>query len=282
MKAPVTVEPSQHACLCGSGNPLVRSGHRLSCSCGSFWDVERGVGEYAYDDDYPELRNHFDPRIGRLKVLTMLRWLDACDLKLNDLSVCEVGFGGGFCLAEINSRSKHAVGIEATSATITHAVQLGIPPKALLSFDALPDQLSEKVDLWIFQDSFEHLPNPGSFIDWALRNSTPTAMMMIVCPLAGCLSERLMGRWWLHRVPDHPFHWSFSGMSRFFGDRGVVAVRRFYPWKLISIDTIVRHLMVLDALSARTGIATRVSGVTNSVSFPFNLGEMGLLLQRAP
>jgi hypothetical protein len=104
--------------------------------------------------------------------------------------------------------------------------------------------------------------------------------MMIVCPLAGSLSEQLTGRWWLHRVPDHPFHWSLNGISRFFRDRGVVVVRRFYPWKLISFDTIIRHLMVLDALNARTGIAGRVSAATNSFSFPFNAGEMGLLLQR--
>jgi hypothetical protein len=212
----------------------------------------------------------------------MLRWLDACGIKLENVSACEVGFGGGFCLAEVNLRSKHAVGIEATSATIKHAEQLGIPASRLFSFDALPDYLSEKVGLWIFQDSFEHLPDPASFIDWALRNSTPAAMMMIVCPLAGSWSERLMGQWWPHRVPDHPFHWSFNGISRFFREREFVAVRRFYPWKLISIDTIVRHLMVLDALPTRTSFAGRASAATQRLWFPFNFGEMGLLLQRVP
>ena len=282
MEAPQAIELSKRMCLCGSASPLVRCGHRLTCSCGSFWDVERDLGAYAYDDTYPELRNHFDPRVGRLKVLTMLRWLDACGLKLENLSVCEVGFGGGYCLAEINLRSKHAVGIETTSASIKHAEKLGIPTSRLFSFDALPYHLSEEVDLWIFQDSFEHLPDPASFIDWALRNSALNAMVIIVCPLAGSWSERLMGRWWPHRVPDHPFHWSSSGISRFFRERGLVVVRRFYPWKLISLDTIVRHLMVLDAIPTRTSIAGRMSAATQGLSFPFNFGEMGLLLRRAP
>ena len=174
------------------------------------------------------------------------------------------------------------MGIEATSATIKHAEELGVPAGRLFSFDALPHDFSEKVGLWIFQDSFEHIPDPASFVKWAVRNSTPDAMMIIVCPLAGSWSERVMGRWWPHRVPDHPFHWSYSGISRFFKEKGLFVVRRFYPWKLISPDTIVRHLAVLDALPTRTSIAGRVSAATQGLSFPFNFGELGILLQRAP
>ena len=81
--------------------------------------------------------------------------------------------------------------------------------------DELPARLDDPVDLWLFQDSFEHIPDPAAFVAWMTASSAPNAEILLVAPRADSLSRRMMGRWWPHKLPDHQFHWSRAGLVAF-------------------------------------------------------------------
>jgi len=259
---------------------MVSQSHRLSCpDCGSFLDIPFLSG-WDYGDDYPSKRNHFDRTIGELKTRTMMGWLRRAGL--NDLSgmvVCEVGFGGGFCLRRLQSLARKAYGVEIVESSIDHAQTLGIPQDRLVHFETLPQILPDLVDLWIFQDSLEHIPDPGVFVDWAIANSTTEALMMVVAPRAGSWSDRVFGRLWPHRVPEHRFHWSIQGLTRFFAVRNFALTISFYPWKYISMDVVVRHISIMVNFKIHN-LFDYTSGLLSKASLKFNIGEFGLIFKR--
>jgi hypothetical protein len=84
--------------LCGHGlNAIPKIGKTTArCSvCGSFWDLTALRSDFKYDASYPVIRGHNSETVGRLKVRSLERWLDALHLELAGLRVCELGFGGG-------------------------------------------------------------------------------------------------------------------------------------------------------------------------------------------
>lgn len=264
------------SCLCGAAAPLHVRGHRALCPiCGSFFDAEHAVGTLRYDADYSRDRNHFDPVLGRLKRRSLDRWLDRTGLAvgLAGWRVCEVGFGGAACLVDMHRRAAATYGIEANAANLAHAQRLGIPAARLFAADSLPARLPDPMDLWLFQDSFEHIPDPAAFVRWVRDSSAPGARVLLVAPLAGSLSERLAGRWWPHRVPDHHFHWSKVGLATLWGVHGFTVDRQFFPWKDVSAEMLIRHFGVL----CRRNLP--VPAVAARWSVPFNFGEIGVVLR---
>jgi hypothetical protein len=239
------------------------------------------LSAWVYGDDYPTSRNHFDETMGELKTRTMMEWLRRAGL--NDLSrmvICEVGFAGGFCLRRLHTIARKAYGVEIVESDIAHAHALGIPRDRLLHFERLPEILPDPVNLWIFQDSFEHIPSPGVFVDWAITNSTTEARMIIVAPCAGSWSDRVLGRFWLHRVPEHRFHWSIQGMTRFFAARNFVVTTSFYPWKYISMDLVLRHISIFGNIKIYSFLDYISGSPLSKVTFKFNIGEFGLVFKR--
>ena len=241
--------------------------------CGSFWDLESYVAVPVYDEEYPLKRGHFDPTVGTLKVRTLARWLGRSGAKVEGRVSCEVGFGGGSCLSFLASRARKVYGIEANPAAIEHARRQAINAE-LLTSDALPPRLTEPVDLWLFQDAFEHIPDPATFTDWLAANSSATAEILLVAPRADSFSQRLMGRWWLHKLPDHQFHWSRRGLLEFMRRRGFEVRTEFSPVKMVSPGMALAHLA--HKLGARTGSG----GAGAAFAIPFNVGELGVLLSR--
>jgi SAM-dependent methyltransferase len=249
---------------------------RVVCGvCGSFWDVESRAAQVAYDARYPAERGHFDPRVGKLKVRTLRRWLQAAHVQLDGKHVCEVGFGGGSCLPFLAARASRVLGIEANAATIAHARASGIAADLML-VDSLPAKLDAPVDVWLFQDAFEHIPDPGPFVEWIGANSSPNAEILVVAPRADSWSQPLMGRMWLHKLPDHLFHWSKAGLIEFMANRGFVIRAAFFPLKFVSPPMAVAHALHKAGLSH--GRRTWMSGAALAV--PFNFGEMGLVFRR--
>src|SRR6476646_7322444 len=106
--------------LCEHAPPAtrVRGTRAVGETCGSFWDLDSLNASVVYDASYPEARGHFDPRVGALKARTLRRWLDAARIDLRGKRVCDVGFGGGSCLALVASEAKRAIGIEANTSAI--------------------------------------------------------------------------------------------------------------------------------------------------------------------
>jgi hypothetical protein len=263
--------------LCG--HPLsaaTRRSFRLVCGiCGSFWDLESRANEVAYDADYPAARGHFDPRIGALKVRSLERWLANTGVSLRSKHICEVGFGGGSCLPFLSREARKVSGIEANASAIDQ-VRAGGSTAELLLVETLPARLPEPVDLWLFQDSFEHIPDPAPFVDWMVANSAEQAEILIVLPRADSLSQRLMGRFWPHKLPDHQFHWSRPGLIEFMARRGFAVRVQFFPIKYASPQMVLGHF--LHKLGVPERIRARLAG--SRFAFPINFGETGLLLRR--
>jgi hypothetical protein len=263
--------------LCGhESRSFVRRGHRLVCpSCSSYWDAEQPSRPVRYDGSYASARSHFDPIVGAQKIRSLDRWLTETGIDCSGRTVCEVGFGGAHCLRSLHGRSERAFGIEVSPEHLEQAVGLGLPSDRLWLFDGLPRRLPEAVDLWIFQDSFEHLPDPGSFLSWMTESSSPGAQVLLVAPEAGCLSDRLLGRWWPHRLPDHSFHWSKKGIEQVFRGQGFLLTGDFFPWKHVSAWSVVSHLA--HKLGVRPpSFSTKLA----SVPLLFNVGEMGLVFRK--
>lgn len=253
----------------------MRKDRRAICGeCQSFWDLDSLQQSFTYDEQYPERRHHFNDTVGMQKVRTLRHWLKRVAVDLRNLVVCEVGFGGAHCLVHLTNESKIAFGIEAMDANITHAQELGLSGGNLFLAQALPDKLPRPVDLWIFQDSFEHIPDPGPFVTWMLASSAARAGIFLVAPCANSVSQILMGDLWPHRLPDHQFHWSQKGLKQFLSKRQFFPVVEFFPLKFISFRT------VLDHIAHKLGRSPSQSRIAERLVFPFNFGEMGFLFER--
>jgi hypothetical protein len=262
---------------CGHGAAGLRAeGYRLRCvECGSFFDRDALLREFHYDAAYPAERGHFDPAVGALKVRSLEHWLRASGLDPSGRVVCEVGFGGGQCLRFLAERAACAFGIEAVEANLAHARELGLAN--VLAFEQCHAPLPRPVELWLFLDSFEHLPDPERFLTWLAGCSAPRADVLVVAPEAGSRSERWLGTLWPHRLPDHRFHWSRRGLEERFATHGFRTVARFRPTKSVSAAMVAAHLAHrFPALRPLARVARPLAGLRVA----FNLGEMGLVLRR--
>jgi hypothetical protein len=255
-----------------------RAGNRVVCGvCGSFWDLDSVANRVEYDESYPEKRGHFDPGVGNLKVRSLRRWLSKSGLKLDGLHVCEVGFGGGSCLPLLAASAAKVTGLEANPETIRRVRETGITADLLL-VQSLPERLERPVDLWLFQDSFEHIPDPGAFTDWMVGSSSPTAEILMVLPRGDSLSQRVLGRMWPHKLPDHEFHWTRNGLVEFMLRRGFLLSREFFPVKYASPQMVLAHFL------HKAGAFAQVRAWMGSakLAVPINFGEMGLRFSRVP
>jgi len=227
---------------------------------------------YRYDDSYPVQRGHFEEKIGRLKTKTLRRWLTKTGTEVLGRTVCEVGFGSGFCLRELRQEAASVYGIEAVQANIDNAAGLGLSEDHLMLAGRLRE-LPDKVDVWLFQDSFEHIEDSGSFMEWLVRNSSSSAKLLMVLPRADCASRYASGRLWPHRLADHRFHWSKRGLVEFMAARSFHLAVCFSPFKYVSVGMILNHL------SIKFGVAMpRYIG--RDLPFLFNIGEMGMVFRR--
>ena len=216
----------------------------LSCpECGTRVRSEQSPADH-YNNDYPAARGHHDPAVGRCKVRTLERWLEELRIRVAGRVVCEIGFGGAACLAALQARGATVFGLEPVAANRPHAQTLGIPSVNIFDVDPLP-ALPRKVDLWLMQDSFEHVPNPNEFARWMASESAPGARALLVAPDAESVSRKLMGPFWLHQVPDHYVHYTSAGIIAIFSRAGFHFARTFRPVKLISLAMIWNHLRLL-------------------------------------
>lgn len=267
ISAPLCEHPSQD---------IVRRSFRAVCgACGSYWDLDSCATEPVYDERYPAQRGHYDPRVGALKVRTLQRWVRQGRLGLAGKTVCEVGFGGGSCLSFLAERAARVIGLEANPSAIER-VRLAVDGVELLSTEARPDRLDRLVDVWIFQDSFEHIPDPTAFAMWMAHNSSAAAEILIVLPRGDSLSQRLMGKLWPHKLPDHQFHWSRAGLVEFFAKRGFEQRAEFFPLKFVSPQMVITHF--LHKAGAPLAMQKWLGGA--AFALPLNFGEMGFVFRR--
>jgi hypothetical protein len=175
-------------------------------------------------------------------------------------------------------QARNAAGIESVPENLDHAESLGLRREFLYRDDTLPPSLPIKVDFWVFLDSFEHIGDPAGFLAWLTENSGDSARVLLVAPDAGSLSARLMGRYWPHRLPDHPFHWTRKGLTDLFDRHGFRLVRSFYPWKYVSLGMILSHAGLMFFGGKRKG--PKGGKTFGQMSIRLNAGKMGLVLQK--
>ncbi|OGR56382.1 MAG: hypothetical protein A3I11_04220 [Elusimicrobia bacterium RIFCSPLOWO2_02_FULL_39_32] len=209
----------------------------------------------------------------------MKKWLNATDLskKINGMVICEVGFGGAHCLNHLNKCTELVFGIEVINLNIKHAIFNGFPKKNLYLFDDLPQTFPRKIDLWLFQDSFEHITEPNEFLKWLENNSSERSKILLVAPQADSLSQKIMQKFWIHKTPDHFFHWSYKGICSLFSQFGFTPIRKFFPLKYINIPMILAHISIIFGLKLPAILCEKT---IPNISFPFNLGEMGILFEK--
>ena len=266
--------------LCAHTGGSYRKGHRLICGqCKSFYDLDFIKQEYSYTDSYAEQRSHCNNgEIGDLKIKTMIVWLRTSHLleNIGNMNVCEVGFGGGICLEYLHRITKGAWGIEITKSTLENAISLGIPRHNLYSYADLPKKLPQEIDLWLFQDSFEHIvKNLYPFLQWIMNNSSSHAQILLVAPQAWLLSRIIMGRYWLHQTPFHLFHWSYEGLCEMFKIFNFHSTMKFFPVKYINLSMVLVHLSIKFKFSRKVN-----EKIIPRISFPFNFGEMGIVFEK--
>lgn len=265
--------------LCPHGNQYTKKKTDIiQCnSCDSFWDLKTIRNKDSYDSDYPTTRSHLDSDIGKLKQQTLAHFLKISKTSVRDKCVCEVGFGGGQTLSLLDSYGASIImGIEAIKSNIENAVNLGIPKGGLFQYEMLPAELPHKVDLWIFLDSFEHLPSPWDFMKWLLKNTSAKGQLLLVAPRADSISAKLMGGFWPHRIPDHRFHWSSKGIDDFCLEFGFSLKTNFYPAKAVSSKMLFTHLFVKTQNKIFRGLAKW----TPLMQLKFNVGQMGKVFER--
>ena len=273
--------------LCGHGRPggtLRRRGRSAVCRvCGSFWDLDSLAAEVRYDAAYCASRLHADERTGELKFRSVARWLAAQRIDVRDLRVCEVGFGGGYVLRGLARRGAVVCGIEASPAARESARALGLAAERLHAAEKLPAQLEPAVDLCLFLDSFEHLPEPAAFLAWMARSNGHGARALLVAPDAASRSARWLGRAWPHKLPDHRFHWSRHGLCELWERAGWELRSAFAPTKLVSPAMLLAHaLLKLGVVEAAAQGALARATPLQRLALPFNIGELGLVFQRKP
>lgn len=268
--------PSAH---CGHKTTFIKNGHRLSCSdCFSFFDIDYAEKKFTYESSYATNRNHFSNHIGNAKIRTLWYWLRRCNLVADVIksNICEVGFGGGQCLLALFKKNINCCGIEITQSTIDHAVKMGISSDNLFLVNNL-DSFDKKIDLWIFQDSFEHLDEPNEFMTWLKQNTSKNGKILIVAPEAHSLSDRVMGKNWPHKLPDHRWHWSKRGIVSIMQQHGFQVDCKFYPIKWVSILTLINHLCLLLGIpQLRRNI---FYDWIEKIHIPFNFGQFGFVFK---
>lgn len=262
--------------LCGHQSSKIKSLlKKQECTeCQSFYDLVAVHSNFKYDASYPELRGHNNQSIGELKIKTLKHWLNITSCNISNLNVCEVGFGAGYTLHYIRTHAKNTYGVEAIAENIQNAVTLGVPAQNIFSAYNLPTKLPVSIDLWIYQDSFEHIPDPNEHLKWVASNSSESAFVLLVLPEAGSTSEKVMGTTWPHRTMDHIFHFSRKGLQNIFKRHGFILENSFYPSKYLGMYTIFFHLF------HKFGLKITPPEFMQNKYLRFNLGEQGLLFKK--
>jgi hypothetical protein len=94
---------------------------------------------------------------------------------------------------------------------------------------------------------------------------------MLILPRGDSFSRRVMGKYWIHNIPEHWIHYSQKGLIKLWGEYGWKPIQTFYPLKTINLSTVSNHLKIMKLPHLK---------ISNSFSFPFNFGEMGLVFKK--
>lgn len=226
---------------------------------------------FAYDDAYPEQRSHFDDAVARCKQRTLAYWVRRTGVALPGRRVLEVGFGSGATLAWLQGQGASVWGQEPVAANRASAVRLGIPAGNLGA--DLGAFAGQQFGLLLYLDAFEHILDPADHLRAVSGLTAPGSKALVVLPVAGSLSRRVLGRAWPHDVRDHWVFHSDAGLAALWGQAGWRVAQRFYPWKCLSLLTVAQHWR------HKTGLPLPAGPLAHARVW-LNFGERGFLFER--
>ena len=247
--------------------------------CGSFYDNKYKDNNFVYDDSYPEKRSHFDKNVLKNKIKSARNFISKLDISLEGKNVLEVGFGSGDTLPIYKELGAITFGLEAVKINVENAVKLGIDRKNLFLVEELPEEFPVKIDVFVFFDSFEHIPDQYKFVEWMRKNSASGAQILLIAPKADSLSQKIMWPFWAHRIPDHQFHWSEPGLIDLFKGYSFAKIKSFLPLKSVTVRTLVIHVGMIFQIKSAPALLVKIFNPILNISLWFNIGEHGLIFK---
>jgi SAM-dependent methyltransferase len=204
---------SSNCTVCGRANLRYRHDWLYRCSACGFRsssldilindsEIDEGKREFALHD---LRRENFE---------TVLDWLEEAGLKRSD-RILEVGCGHGWFLAAAKARGYRSVGIEPDKHIATIALAKGFPVKVGYFPDVV--EPGEEFDAIVFNDVFEHLPDPLAALKSVRSCLTPSGIVAINLPVATGIfyrSAELFDRFGSHGPLERMWQLSFPSPHR--------------------------------------------------------------------
>jgi SAM-dependent methyltransferase len=168
--------------VCGKANEPYRYEWLFRCkSCGflsSVLEPRMNSSEVQIDE---QKREHALHNLRQRNFETILDWLAETGLK-RSARILDVGCGYGWFLAAAGFRGYEALGIEPDITVAEMAQANGVRVRAGYFPDAI--QAGETFDAIVFNDVFEHLPDPASALIHVGKCLGPEGVVLINLPLA--------------------------------------------------------------------------------------------------
>ncbi|MCX5768975.1 MAG: methyltransferase domain-containing protein [Candidatus Hydrogenedentes bacterium] len=262
---------------CGSlpTGPMRRRGGGLynHCpACATQWRPE-GATFHNYNSDYFHNRAHndTDSSVSRAKLQTFRRFWRTITSTEPSGPILEIGCSAGLALRAGLEAGLDVYGFDVTKDILPLVQANGVGPERV-AVGNLADIPNRNYAVCAFFDSFEHVPEPGPFLDRLAEVLAPDCLLLMVLPMADTLSNHLLGGLWPHYLPDHWVHYTKKGLTTLLNARGFTLKHWFYPAKKVPAQMVRRHVAMRWPWAAKL--------VCGNASLWFNIGERGSLWKR--
>jgi SAM-dependent methyltransferase len=177
--------------------------------------------------------------VKRLKQVVFSHSLDRIDnpppgARLLD---CGAGIGHLIELAEARGFEAYAVELSPVGAAACRSI---IGANRVYEGDIqgarFPSSRENRFDVITMFDFIEHVRDPRAVLRWASSHLHPGGSLLVMTPRAGCLSHRLMRKWWFHYHTEHLWYFSIDSLTTLLGQVGFASAKVYPVYKSFSLD----------------------------------------------
>jgi SAM-dependent methyltransferase len=185
----------------------------------------------------------------------------------------ELGCAYGFFLQEAK-RYFDVAGIELADDAAAHARQAGLNVVSGVADEGNMARLGP-ADVIVLLDVIEHLPDPRTTLELAVRHLNPGGIIVITTGDFSSLYARLAGSHWrLMTPPQHLWFFTPASIERLADGLGLRVESLVHPGKVVPLSLILFQLRRM--LGLRGGVAA------TSVGIPVNLFDAMRIILRKP
>lgn len=144
--------------------------------------------------------------------VSLQNYLDSFKRFKQTKNILDIGFGEGGLLSVAEKNGWMCYGTELAPQSLEYGEKRGW----VVSEDALSDNrfVNNSFDVVTMIEIIEHLPEPDSFLKFALDMLRPGGLLFLTTPNAQSINKRLLGiDWSMVAPPEHIVIWSPSGMK---------------------------------------------------------------------